>query len=141
MSVKVLGMSCWLAVAAILGAVCFFGGRVEGAESANTGFIPEDTRVCVFNDITPENVETWNTYDALITRLEAVGLNGLTDAERALGAFLSHPERCGTVAMDYRVVLFRVEGEYILLLFDRGYGFVPLKYITTLESFHADEIL
>ena len=142
MSVKALAISAWVVVATILGVVCILSSQqAEGAESVNTGHINEDTRVCAFNDITPDAVETFNRYDVLITKLEAVGFEGLTQAERMLGAFLSRPDMCGTIATDYRVVLIRVEGDYVLLTFDEGYGFVPQKYITFLESFVADEVL
>ena len=142
MSVKALAISAWVVVAAILGAVCLLSSQEsQGAESANTGHINEDTRICAFNAITPDNVKVFNTYDALITKLEAVGFDRLTLAERMLGDFLSRPDMCGTVATNYRVVRLSVEGDYVLLTFDEGYGFVPLKYITFLESFYADELL
>ena len=142
MNAKVILFSYLATLGAILGLVCIFSSQQsQGAESGHTGFIAEDTRVCAFNTISPENVEVFNKYDALITKLEAVGFEGLTQAERMLGAFLSRPDMCGTIATDYRVVLVRVEGDYVLLTFDEGYGFVPQRYITFLESFHADELL
>ena len=142
MNTKVILFSYLATLAAILGLVCIFSPQEsQGAESVNTGHINEDTRICAFNTITPENVEVFNKYDALITKLEAVGFDSLTQAERMLGAFLSRPDMCGTVATDYRVVRLSVEGDYVLLTFDEGYGFVPQRYITFMESFHADEVL
>lgn len=142
MSVKALAISCWLVVASILGLVCFLtAGVSEGAERATTGFIPEDTRVCVTSAITPDAVSMFTSYNRLITRLEEVGIEGLTQGERMLGAFLTNADRCGTVAQDYRVVVLSSEGDYILLTFDDGYGFVPMTYITFSLSFVADTLL
>ena len=130
----------------LFGVLVFEGcaGPAEGAEvvlPGDTGYILGATRICAFDSITPENVEVFFRYNTLVNRLEEVGLEGLTQAERALGQFLTHPTRCGTVAMDYRVVVFSVDGDYVLFGFDEGYGFVPQKYITWNMSFVADELL
>ena len=142
MNAKVILFSYLATLGAILGLVCLFSSQQsQGAESANTGHINEDTRICAFDSITSENVKVFNIYNTLINRLDDVGLEGLTQAEIMLGQFLDHSDGCGVVAQDYRVVLIHERGYYALLMFDEGYGFVPLKYITWKLSFVADEVL
>ncbi len=141
MSVKALAISCWLAVAAVLGVVCFFSDRAEGAEVSLTGYINDGTKICEFNTITPDNVEIFDIYKSLIDKLEDVGIENLTKVESKLGAFLTFEIGCGTVATDYRIYIFRIEGDYALFLFDIGYGFEAIRYLMLLESFHADEVL
>ncbi len=129
-------------VAAIVGGMWFFSAGVsEGAEARDTGVINDGTRICTFRQITPENVETFERYNRLIDKLEDVGIGGLTPAERMLGATLTLDNGCGTVAMDYRVFIFRIEGDYALFLFDIGYEFEVIRYLIKLSAFHADELL
>ncbi len=141
MSVKALAISCWLVVAALLAAVCFFSGRAEAETSRSTGYINDGTRICEFNVITHNNVDLFETYNTIIDKLEDVGIGGLTQDERMLGAFLMRQEGCGTVAMDYRVVISSVDGDYALFFFDLGYGFETIVYLMRLSAFHADELL
>ena len=141
MSVKALAISCLLTVAAILWMVCFITGRAEGAESVNTGYINDGTRICAFEYISPDNVDTFDRYKRLIDKLEEVGIENMTAIERQIGAFLTFQVGCGTVAEDYRVVISFVKGDYALFFFDIGYGFEYTQYLMLLDSFHADEIL
>jgi len=142
MSVKALAISCWLVVASILGLVCFLtAGVSEGSESEHTGHIKEDTRICEFDAITPDNVDILERYQSIINKLEEVGIDGLTQLDRQIGYFLTNQVGCGTVAKDYRIILFLVEGDYVIFLFDPGYGFESLKQLMRLSDFHADEIL
>ena len=129
------------AVGAILGAVFFFSvGEAKSAEIGDTGFINENTHRCESDSITPYSVGTFEKYKYLINKVEAVGIENLTDTEITLGEFLTNMDWCGTVAQDYRVVLSFVKGNYVLFFFDEGYDF-GTEYITLLESFHADELL
>ena len=147
MSVKALAISCWLTVAAILGLVCFLSGRAEGerfwlpAEVGATGSINDGTRICEFNEITFGNVDTFNRYNSLIDKLEDSGIDSLTAIERKIGAFLTFQVGCGTISQDYRIILSRVKGDYVLFFFDLGYGFDVTQYLTWKLSFHADEVL
>ena len=138
----ILAVSCWLAVATILGAVCFFSAGVsEGAEVVDPGVINEGTRICESDSITPDIVEMFERYKSIIDKLEEVGIDNMTSAERMLGAFLSNEMGCGTVAVDYRVVVSFVKGDYVLFFFDEVYEYERQQYLTRLESFHADELL
>lgn len=131
-------------IAAIILAICIFiPQQSQGAESAHTGHIKEDTRICSFAAIRPDTVSVFETFDQLIDRLEEVGLEGLSPVQRQLGNFLTIQVGCGTVAEDYRVVLDTVKGEYILFIFDPGYGFDggDILYLTRLSDFHPDEVL
>ena len=147
MSVKALAISCWLAVAAILGVVCFFSDKAEGerfwlpAEPGATGYINDGTRICEFDAITLDNVNTFDIYKSLIDKLEDVGIENLTKIESKLGAFLTFQVGCGTIAEDYRIILSFVKGDYVLFFFDIGYGYELSQYLMLLESFHADEVL
>lgn len=132
----------WIYISVLIALMYVLGADIaSSAESATTGFISENTRICAFKDTTPDAIEIFHKYNALINKLEDTGMESLTQAERRLGTYLSHPERCGTMATDYRVVLISVRSSYILFSFDEGYGFVPLTYITWKLSFVADEIL
>ena len=129
-------------VTAILGLVCFLtAGESEGSTSQSTGYIKEDTRICAFRQITPENVETFEKYNRLIDRLEEVGAGNMTPLELLQGEFLTFQVGCGTVAMDYRVVISSVDGDYALFFFDLGYGFETIVHLMRLSDFHADELL
>ena len=129
-------------VAAILGVVCFFSAGVsKGETSRSTGYISDGTRICALTEITPDNVETFKRYNAIINKLEDVGIDGLTAIERMLGSFMTNQMGCGTVAMDYRVIISTVKGDYALFFFDLGYGFETIVYLTWKLSIIADELL
>ena len=136
---RALILAVVLSVGMLIGA-----GLARSANRVHTGVINEDTRICAFNEIGPDTVEIFEKYNSIINRLEEVGIEGLTPVERMIGAFLSGRDGdggCGTVATDYRVVLFREDGDYILFSFDIGYGFEHRLYLTWKLSFIADTVL
>ena len=147
MSVKALAISCWLVVAAILGAVCFFSGRAEAerfwlsAEVGSTGSINDGTRICESDEITFDTEDTFDIYNKLINKLEESGIDNLTAIEHKLGAFLTFRMGCSTISQDYRIIISHVKGDYVLFFFDLGYGFDVTQYLTWKLSFIGDEVL
>ena len=129
-------------VGAIVGVMWFFSaGLAEGAEVGDTGVINDNTNLCMFDSITPENVERFEKFKALIEKLDDVGMEAMTPTERLLGEFLTSHMGCNTIAMDYRGVLTLVSGDYALFFFDEGYGFHSHQYLIRLDTFHADGLL
>ena len=129
-------------IAAIVGGMWFFSaGLAEGAEVGDTGVINDNTNFCMFDSITPENVEIFEKFKALIEKLDDVGMEAMTQVERMIGQFLTTAMGCNTIAGDYRGILTLVSGDYALFFFNEVYGFHPHQYLIRLDTFHPDELL
>jgi len=132
----------WLLASVILSIGMLIGaGLARSAEVGATGYINDGTRICEFDEITFDNVDTFDRYNRLINKLEESGIDSLTAIERKIGAFLTFQVGCGTIAKDYRIIISRVKGDYVLFFFDLGYGFDVTQYLTWKLSFVADEVL
>ena len=127
----------WTCLAVILGLVWILGAEVaNSAERGDRGFITASTHLCHTTDITPLTIEGLYQWGALIERLEAAGgAIFLSEEDNDLGSTLSR--WCSTLSEGYPVVLFRVDGDHALAVWDTSLGFGTGPFIIKLSDFQA----
>ncbi len=119
-----------------LGATCT--KDAEGAERGDMGFLNEGTHFCTATQITPKSVEKYEAHSTIIEKLEELGFESLTEEERQKGWYYQELAGCGTLAVPYQVILFKVDGDYALMVFDARHNFERNTFIIRLVDFVPD---
>lgn len=123
--------------AALLVLISMYPGKSQGAELGDDGFITKGTHTCGADRIIPKTVDDLEHWRSLIERLEAVDGDNtkLSEADNDLGRVLVR--YCGTLAEGYPVILFKVDGDYALVLWDKSLGFDAHPFIIRLSDFQS----
>ena len=113
-----------------------YAEKSEGAEYGDLGYITEGTNLCHTDNITPHTIARLLRWGALIERLDAAGgVIFLSAEDNDLGSTLS--EWCNTLSEGYPVVLYHIDGEYALMVWEKSLGFGSYTFIIKLYDFQS----
>lgn len=134
--------SYWVCLAVVMALVWILGSEVaKSAEIGDVGFITEQTNICYTDRIVPKTVDALEQWSALAEKLKAVGgeVYKLSEADIALGMELG--QWCATPAKGYPIVLFEVDGDYALAIWEYTLEFCTPTFIIRLRDFQAGGLL
>ena len=113
-----------------------YAEKSQGAESGDLGYITAGTNLCHTDSITPYTIEALRQWTALIERLDAAGgVAFLSEEDNDLGSSLS--KWCSTLGTGYPVVVFHVDGEHSLMVWEKSLGFGSYTFIIKLYDFQS----
>lgn len=114
---------------------CIVG--IATASEFNEGFIevtlPEDTHVCIADNLGDGSIRLLNAWIVVVEKLIAWKEHDgpeLTPEDHELGYALTSTGVCGTFAMGYKVSILIDTGSYMLFRFDPMLAFGTETYIT-----------
>ena len=124
-------------IAGMLALGSAFTKDAEGAERGDRGVLPENTSLCQVNYIGPITVSMVEDNHRIATIILEKGIESLSYRDYTRGAELYFGQ-CGSVAEPYHVIIFRVDGDYALMVFDARHNFERETFIIRLADFVPD---
>ena len=133
----------WLILCALVTAVWVLAftcaNKAGAAELGDRGTLDANVSVCQVNHISPETIAMIEDNHRISTiLLENDGdMTALSPQDYTRGGEL-YFGGCGALAQPYRIVVYKSEGEYGLMVFEERYNFEHDFYIFRLQDFYPD---
>ena len=106
-------------------------------ERGDRGRLAKNTAVCQVTWIGPETVKMVEDQHRIDALVRAGSVLTLSPEDYTRGAEL-YFGKCGSLAQAYRVLIYKVDGDYALMVFEAQYGFTSEFYIIRLPDFKPD---
>ena len=124
-------------IAGMLALGVTFTKDAEGAERGDRGTLAAGVSVCEVDYIGPITVDMVEDNHRISTIISEKGIEALSPEDYTRGAELFFGQ-CGATAVEYHVVIFKVDGDYALMVFDARHNFERDTFIIRLQDFHPD---